>query len=109
MDESSDFVGHRHCGFHGGREGGRGAAETRDTLAEFNRNLPTESRVHYRFGVASGEISEGADGPSGQAVEHAATLSLRAQPDAVRLSESVQAALPADFGACDDESRRRRV
>ena len=72
------------------------AAGARDALVELNRNLPGESRVHYRFGVASGEISGGADGPGGPAVEHAATLSLRAQADAVRLSEAVQAALPAD-------------
>jgi adenylate cyclase len=72
------------------------SAETRDAVAELNRSLSAESRVHYRFAVASGEISEGADGPGGEAVERAAMLSLRAPADAVRLSENVQAALPAD-------------
>jgi len=74
------------------------AADTRNALVELNRNLATESRVHYRFGIASGELYEGSDGPSGRAVERAASLSLRAPPDAVRLSESVLAALPGDPG-----------
>lgn len=72
------------------------AADTRDALAEMNRNLPAESRVHYRFGIAGGEPHEGTEGPSGRAVERAATLTLRARPDAVRLSESIQSSLPRD-------------
>jgi len=72
------------------------AVDTRGALAALNRNLPANSRVHYRFGIASGDLLEGADGPGGQAVERAAVLGLHAHPDAVRLSESVQAALPSD-------------
>ena len=71
-------------------------AEARDALAGLNHNLSSESRVHYRFGIASGELHEGADGPGGQAVGRAATLSLRAPSGAVRLSESVVAALADD-------------
>jgi adenylate cyclase len=72
------------------------AADARDALAGLNRNLSTESRVHYRFGIASGELNEGTDGPGGQAVGRAATLGLRAPSGAVRLSESVLAALADD-------------
>ena len=75
------------------------ARETRDALMELNRNLPANSRVHYRFGVASGDLNEGAEGaegPGGQPVERAAALVLRGHPDAIRLSESVHAALPTD-------------
>ena len=35
------------------------ASDTRDALIELNRNLPADSRVHYRFGVASGDLYEG--------------------------------------------------
>lgn len=73
------------------------AGDTRDALIELNRNLPADSRVHYRFGVASGDLHEGAEGPGGQPVERAAALVLRGYPNAIRLSESVHAALPTDL------------
>ncbi len=68
------------------------ARRTRDTLA--NCDVALESRVHYRFGMAIGELQEGADGPGGPAVERAAMVALAAHPDAVQLSEAIQAALP---------------
>ena len=73
------------------------AGDTRDALIELNRNLPADGRVHYRFGVASGDLHEGAEGPGGQPVERAAALVLRGHPNAIRLSESVHAALPTDL------------
>ena len=72
------------------------AAEARNALAELNRNLSPESRVHYRFGIAAGDVEEGPEGPGGSTVERAAALGLRALPDAIRMSESVQALLSAD-------------
>jgi len=74
------------------------AAAARAALAEMNRALPVESRVHYRFGIALGEVGNGSEGPGGAAVEQAAALGLAAHPDAIRISEPVQAQLPADFG-----------
>lgn len=80
-------------------DAGRGVAavaDARAALAEMNRTLSPENRVHYRFGIAGGGFQDGPEGPGGPAVEHAAALGLRARPDAVRMSESVQALLPAD-------------
>lgn len=70
------------------------AADTRDALSELNQDLSAEDRVRYRFGIASGDFTEGLDGPDGQAVERAAMLSFRANPATVRLSEMLQAELP---------------
>jgi TolB-like protein len=72
------------------------AAEARNALAEMNRHLTAESRVHYRFGVAAGALVEGPDGAGGPGVERAAALGLRASPDAVRMSEGVHALLSPD-------------
>jgi DNA-binding winged helix-turn-helix (wHTH) protein/TolB-like protein len=74
------------------------AAAARDALAGMNRTLPAESRVHYRFGIAHGDVGEGSDGPGGAAVEQAAALGVAAHPDAIRMSGPVQALLPANFG-----------
>ncbi|MEX0591716.1 MAG: winged helix-turn-helix domain-containing protein [Xanthobacteraceae bacterium] len=71
----------------------------RQLLAEANQGLPEETRVHYRFGVATGDFDTGAEGADGSAVARAAELGLRAHPDAIRLSESVQAALGVDPSA----------
>jgi TolB-like protein len=72
------------------------AADARTALAEINRTLAPESRIHYRFGIAGGDFQASADGPGGPAVERAAALGLSAHPDAVRMTDSVQALLPAD-------------
>ena len=80
--------------FASAADGVSGAADARDALARLNRNLPSEDRVHYRFGIASGKVHEGPEGPGGAAVERTAALSLRAPAGAVRLSEGVASALP---------------
>lgn len=72
------------------------AVNARDALAEKNRDLSPENRVHYRFGIASGEFQEEGDGPAGPAMERAAALGLSAHPDSIRLSENVRVLLPAD-------------
>lgn len=72
------------------------AADARNALAELNRNLSRENRVHYRFGITDGDFQDGPDGPSGPAVERAAALGLSAHPDAIRMSELVQSFLPGD-------------
>ena len=79
-----------------GAGGVSAAAATRHALVEMNRNLPEESRIHYRFGIASGDFNEGPEGPGGTAVDRAAALGARAHPDSIRLSESVHASLLAD-------------
>jgi TolB-like protein len=63
-----------------------------------NRNLPPDSRVHYRIGLAAGEFEDGPDGPRGAALESAATLGLSAHPDAIRMSERVHSLLPEGPG-----------
>jgi adenylate cyclase len=72
------------------------AADAGRALSQVNQNLPSESRVHYRFGVASGQLVAGPEGPGGPAIERAASLGLRAPSGGVRLSESVVAALPPE-------------
>jgi adenylate cyclase len=71
------------------------ASAARRALAEMNRGLPEESRVHYRFGIAGGDFNEGPEGPAGPAVDRAAALASHGHPDAVRLSEDIRASLNA--------------
>ena len=82
--------------FPGAAIGIAAASAARQVLAEINRNLPEEARVHYRFGIAFGDFNEGSEGPAGQALDRTAALAARAHPDAVRLSEEVQASRAAD-------------
>jgi DNA-binding winged helix-turn-helix (wHTH) protein/TolB-like protein len=70
------------------------AGQARDALLKDIADLDAESRVHYRFGIASGEVQDGAEGPSGSAIERAAVVVSATLPGAVHLSESVQAAVP---------------
>jgi DNA-binding winged helix-turn-helix (wHTH) protein/TolB-like protein len=72
------------------------AADAQAALAQMNRGLGPESRIYYRFGIADGEVEDGPEGPGGRVVQRAAALGIGARPDAVRMSESVQALLPAD-------------
>jgi TolB-like protein/DNA-binding winged helix-turn-helix (wHTH) protein/tetratricopeptide (TPR) repeat protein len=67
------------------------AGRAREALA--NSSHGAENRIHYRFGIATGEVHEGAEGPGGSAVERAATLALGALPDSVQVSEDVSAAI----------------
>jgi adenylate cyclase len=83
------------------------AAEARAALAELNRTVAPESRIHYRFAIADGEVDDGPDGPGGPAVERAAALGVSAHPDAVGMTESVQAhlAVEPDFATTKVEAR----
>lgn len=66
----------------------------RNALAAAHRDMPSEARVYYRFGIDLGGIEEGSDGPGGPAIDHAAILSLHASTDGIRLSAAAHSRLP---------------
>jgi DNA-binding winged helix-turn-helix (wHTH) protein len=82
--------------FSGAARGVAAAVSARSALAEMNRSIPPDNRVHYRFGAASGDFRHGPEGPAGPAVEGAAALGLHAHPDAIRIGESIREQLPED-------------
>ena len=77
-------------------DGVAAALATRDALFVANKNAALATQVHYRFGIDQGEIEKSPDGPSGLAIEGAATLGLRAHTDGIQLSEVVRMQLPSD-------------
>jgi adenylate cyclase len=80
------------------------ARDARDSLTDMSIGLPADCRVHYRFGVESGDPEEGDAGPGGESVERAAALVLRGHPDSIRLGESVHTALPTELAVATTKS-----
>lgn len=72
------------------------ALVARAGIANANAKLPRAERVHYRFGVALGNLVEGRDGFGGDAVERAARLASAAGSDEIHLGDDVLARLPGE-------------
>ncbi len=72
------------------------AVAARSSLARANAALPPGERVHYRFGIDSGEIAQAGGAPPRATVDRAAAIVLRAPTDGIRLTEAVRARLPDD-------------
>lgn len=85
--------------FPSGAQGVLAAANARGMLAETNRSLPAEHRIHYRFGIVAGEAENGPDGPEGAAIAQATALIRVAHPDAIRMNDGVQSQLPSESAA----------
>ncbi len=71
------------------------ALQSRTAIAQANAVLPAAARVHYRFGVAFGQVVEGRDGLRGDAAERAARLIGGAGSDEIRLDGTCVGQLPA--------------
>jgi class 3 adenylate cyclase/tetratricopeptide (TPR) repeat protein len=72
------------------------AVKARDVIAKSNAELPPSERVHYRFGVAFGNVAEGRNGLSGDAVDRAARLITGARSDEIHLDDEVVGQLPTE-------------
>lgn len=70
------------------------ALKARAAVADSNAKLPQAQRVHYRFGVAFGNVVEDRDGLSGDAVDRASGLIVAARGGEIHLDDEVLARLP---------------
>jgi len=75
-----------------------GAIAARAALKRFNQEQPAADRVHYRFGIDTGEVTPCSGGLIGPAADGAAELSLRTPTDGIRLSAAARAMLPQQAG-----------